>query len=135
MEGGGIANFGGDDTVNLVNTLIADNTAGNVSNDLYGTYRTLGHNLIGNADGASFNGPAAVQRTDLRGSLSGPAGVLDAGLDPSGLQNNGGPTQTIALSVTSLAINSGDNAFGGLGTLTTDQRGAGFSRKVDTRRR
>ncbi len=43
----------------------------------------------------------------------------DPGLDPLGLQNNGGPTQTIALTFGSAAIDKG-NSFG----ATTDQRGA-----------
>jgi len=42
----------------------------------------------------------------------------DPGLDPLGLQNNGGPTQTIALTWGSLAIDKG-KSFG----LTKDQRG------------
>src|SRR5262249_5137713 len=34
----------------------------------------------------------------------------DPGLDPAGLADNGGPTETIALLLTSPAINAGDNA-------------------------
>ena len=43
---------------------------------------------------------------------------IDPGLDPLGLQNNGGPTQTIALTWGSAAIDKG-KSFG----ATTDQRG------------
>ncbi len=43
--------------------------------------------------------------------------VATAGLDSSGLQDNGGPTQTVALTGSSPAINAGST------TLTVDQRG------------
>jgi hypothetical protein len=43
------------------------------------------------------------------------------------LQNNGGPTKTMALLAGSKAIDAGDNA----GVPATDQRGAGFARRRD----
>ena len=46
------------------------------------------------------------------------------------MQNNGGPTQTIALLADSPAIDKG-TAAGLTGTLTTDQRGTGFTRTFD----
>src|SRR5208337_3072635 len=54
--------------------------------------------------------------------------------DPNGLQNNGGPTQTIALLPGSPAIDAGSTALAvdpttGL-PLTSDQRGTGFGRIV-----
>jgi hypothetical protein len=55
--------------------------------------------------------------------------AADAGLDPDGLQDNGGPTQTIALLPGSPAINAGDPNFDATGT-PYDQRGAGFPRIV-----
>ena len=57
-------------------------------------------------------------------------GVIDPGLDPAGLQNNGGPTLTIALLSNSRAIDKG-TSNGLTGNLTTDQRGVGFPRTVD----
>jgi hypothetical protein len=74
--------------------------------------------------------------TNLAGSLAaGSANNITsgsaeaAGLDPKGLQNNGGPTQTIALITGGTAVNAGSNAHlpGG---VTTDQRGSGFPRIV-----
>ncbi len=58
------------------------------------------------------------------------ADLTALGLDPTGLQNNGGPTLTIALL-------SGPARNGGLaanlpGGLTTDQRGSGFPRSIGT---
>src|SRR5205085_1727176 len=54
------------------------------------------------------------------GFLTGPADQIntDPLLDPYGLQNNGGPTQTIALTNGSPAIDQGTSF-----RLTTDQRG------------
>jgi hypothetical protein len=45
-------------------------------------------------------------------------------LDSNGLQNNGGPTQTVALQPTSPAVNAIPPSINGCGTtITTDQRG------------
>src|SRR5262249_52509487 len=48
--GGGVANAG---TLTLLNTLIAQNTTGGTSPDLAGAFSSSGHNLIGNATGAT----------------------------------------------------------------------------------
>ncbi|RZA25461.1 MAG: CSLREA domain-containing protein [Proteobacteria bacterium] len=47
-----------------------------------------------------------------------------AGLDPWGLQDNGGPTQTVALTTNGTAVNGGNPSSTGV----NDQRGPGFSR-------
>ncbi len=59
------------------------------------------------------------------------ASAAAAGLDPTGLQSNGGPTKTIALVSGSPAINGGLDANVPVG-ITTDQRGSGFPRLVGT---
>ena len=91
--------------------------------DVTGNVNTSGFNLIGKSDG-SFGFTAATDRT---GTVAAP---LDPKLDPSGLQNNGGPTTTIALLPGSPAIDKGTSAAF-TGNLTTDQRGAGFPRVFD----
>ena len=48
--------------------------------------------------------------------------AAEAGLDPLGLQNNRGPTKTIALTTSGTAVNAGNNA-NIPGGVTTDQRG------------
>ena len=104
------------------NTIIALNT-GDTQPDVFGDFSSQGFNLIGIRDGSG----GFTQPTDQTGTLAQP---LDPKLDPNGLQNNGGPTQTIALLLGSPAIDKG-TSIGVNGTLTTDQRGTGFPRKVD----
>ncbi|MBV9768659.1 MAG: hypothetical protein JOZ32_03735 [Bryobacterales bacterium] len=64
--------------------------------------------------------------------MTGPGDLnsTPAGLDPAGLQNNGGPTQTIALLPTSPAVNAMPlspinycTALDGVTPVATDQRG------------
>jgi hypothetical protein len=84
---GGIVNSG---KLQTRNTIIADNTGGP---DVWGNLGSLGHNLIGNSSGGS-----GYADTDLLD--------VDAKLGP--LQDNGGPTKTIALLAGSPALNAGD---------------------------
>src|SRR5215207_694170 len=58
------------------------------------------------------------------------ASPLNAKFDGRGLRNNGGPTLTVALTATSPGVDQG-TSLGLTGILSTDQRGAGFLRKVD----
>ncbi len=117
-------------TATLDNTIVALNTNGTGSgapaDDIAGAVSsTSAYNLIGTGgSGGLTNG--------TNGNL---VGVADPGLDPNGLQNNGGPTQTIALLPGSPAIDAGSNALAvdpttGL-PLVYDQRGPGFPRIVN----
>ena len=114
---GGIYNLASN-TLNLFNTIVAENTAGS-SPDVAGTINTADHNLIGDGGGSTIV-------TDMGGNLIGGNGnpVIDPRLGP--LQDNGGPTQTLALYADSPAIDAGNNAAPGL--PDTDQRG--FARVV-----
>ena len=125
--GGGIAAYGG--TLNVSNTICAGNTSPSgpdvfiAASPFTPQVTSLGNNLIGKTDGSS-----GWIGTDLTGSIASPINPL---LDPNGLQNNGGPTQTVALLPGSPAINAGNNALAvdqNNQPLTTDQRGAGFPR-------
>jgi predicted outer membrane repeat protein len=112
--GGGIwvnpANGGS--ILNLTNTIVAGNTA-STSTDIAGAVATADHNLVGDATGSSgiVNG--------VNGNIVGGNGnpVINPDLGP--LQNNGGPTQTMALLAGSPAIGHGNNAK----APATDQRG------------
>jgi hypothetical protein len=111
-DGGGM--YG---TVTAKNVIVAGNTAGNQAPDVFGPLDSQGHNLIGDGTGGSGYDP-----TDLVGTSAFP---IDPKLGP--LQDNGGPTQTMALLPGSPAIDAGDNTDAPL----FDQRGPGFPRIVN----
>ena len=109
-DGGGIDSGG---TLIARNTIFAGNTVDTgLGLDLYGVLTSLGHNLIGNARGGS-------------GFVSSDLLNVNPLLGP--LQNNGGPTQTMALLPGSPAIAAGDPTD----APEYDQRGPGFPRLVD----
>jgi hypothetical protein len=66
-----------------------------------GTLTDGGHNLIEDTGANACN---------LTNGTNGNIIGQDPNLDPAGLQNNGGPTQTIAVLAGSAAINAGDEA-------------------------
>ncbi len=106
---GGISNvFGG--SLTAENTLIADQSGGP---NCYG--------LAANSDsGYNLDDGTSCGFSTANHSRSS----LDPLLDPAGLQDNGGPTQTIALLSGSPAIDAIPPAVNGCGTtITTDQRG------------
>jgi hypothetical protein len=110
--GGGIfSNSGGA----LKNTIVANSPTGR---NCFGGLGSQGHNLSDDISCSSY----FTQTGDLNNT--------PAGLDPAGLQNNGGPTQTIALLATSPAVDaipvSPTNyctATDGTTPIATDQRG------------
>ncbi len=108
--GGGIDNAAGPGALQIYDTIVADNT-GSAAPDLYGSVTSQGHNLIGNTNGSS-----GFTASDL----------LNVNPQLGQLQNNGGPTQTMALLPGSPAINAGDNT----NAPAYDQRGPGFARIV-----
>lgn len=91
----------------VAGTVYAQNTifSGNLANDIAGTLNSQGYNLLNNPAGCTIAG-------DTTGNLIG----VDPLLGP--LQNNGGPTWTMALMSNSPAIDQGSAGF-----LLTDQRG------------
>ena len=118
----GVGGFGS--VITLANTIVAGNGDSPNDKDLENTlfseptFVSLGHNLIGNADGVSvFNGVG-----DQFGTTAAP---LDPHLGP--LADNGGPTLTHALLSNSTALDAGSNTLAKDPnvTLETDQRGAG----------
>jgi predicted outer membrane repeat protein len=111
-NGGGIANLG---TLIAWDTILAGNTAGKgLGPDFAGALSSLGHNLIGNTMGGS--GFVASDLLNINP-------LLDS------LQDNGGPTQTMALKRGSPAIDAGDVT----NAPDYDQRGPGYPRVVGDR--
>lgn len=105
-DGGGLRTYA---TLELDDTIVAGNTATGVGPDIYassGHSLSTAFSLIGNPTGETNK--EVLPGSDLVG--------VDPQLGP--LQDNGGPTQTMAPSPTSPAVNKGA-AFG----LATDQRG------------
>jgi hypothetical protein len=106
--------------VSLTDTLVAGNSATAGGPDVSGpVLATSAYNLIGNGDGST--GLANGTNGNQIGTTASP---IDARLGP--LQNNGGPTLTMALLPGSLAIDAGTNT----NAPAYDQRGPGFARVV-----
>jgi hypothetical protein len=88
-----------------------------------GAVISLGFNLIGAKSDPNHPNDFTTP-SDLTGT---PAQPLDPKFDAAGLQDNGGPTQTLALLCGSPALDKGtSNSING--QLSTDQRGEGFAR-------
>jgi hypothetical protein len=99
-------------SITLQNSILAGNTASTAGPDCNGPIASQGHNLIGSTAGCTF------------AATTGDLANVPASLGP--LANNGGPTQTHALTVGSLAIDAGDPGVpgsGGTACEATDQRG------------
>ncbi|MFI5395426.1 MAG: choice-of-anchor Q domain-containing protein [Candidatus Binatia bacterium] len=102
--GGGINNVG---TLTVTNTIISNSTSG--GNCAGYPPGDGGHN-VDDGTTCGFTG-TSVSNTNPK-------------LDPAGLANNGGPTQTIALQATSPAINAGDESVCSAPPVNNlDQRG------------
>ena len=116
--GSGVSSFGDEATRTYVASSLIAGNADNANVD-FGpiadavSFISQGANLIGGGD------PLALAAFDQPGDQTGIANAL-----LGALQDNGGPTQTIALLPGSLAIDAGSNPNG----LTNDQRGDGFAR-------
>jgi len=109
-SGGGISG-----SATLGSSIIASNTVGGIGSELAGAYTSLGYNLFENVDSGQVVFFGIGTEFDLHD--------ISPGFDPEGLQDNGGPTQTIALTSDSAAID-----HGGPTMLEFDQRGEGFPR-------
>lgn len=129
-SGGGIRNKGGPSTI--TNTTITGNSApggGGIENE--GTLTLKNTLLANNVTGANCGGPIQSLGYNLSDDKS--CAALDqasdqnnvtAGLDSNGLQNNGGPTQTVLPLPGSPAICGGAPSLIPA-EITTDQRGFG----------
>jgi len=127
VTGGGIARTSGG-AVFVLNTIIAGNSA-DQSPDAFGSFSSLGHNLVTNSSGSS-----SWVMTDKLDAMASPVNL-------GSLVYNGGPTKTHAITAGSVAIDAGKDTASDPGPdgvygngddvpLTTDQRGAGFPRPI-----
>jgi fibronectin-binding autotransporter adhesin len=114
-SGGGIQVDSGATLTQLESTIVADNTAGAAAPDVAnaGTLVVANNNLV-------ENGFAGTAPSTQSGNIVG----QDPGLGL--LQNNGGPTPTLAPLASSPVLDTGSNPTG----ATYDQRGPGFARTV-----
>ncbi len=130
--GGGISKSA-DAPVNLLNTIVAQNSATTSAPNAFGnTFASQGHNLIGITDGSTgwITDPNNANR-DYTGTAANPLspGLVDPGDGSFSPVNNGGLTNTVALLPTSPAVDKGDDVvLGAPYNLINDQRGSGFSR-------
>jgi hypothetical protein len=135
--GGGIFNYSA--TITVTNSTISGNSgfvyAGGIFN-YYGGTLTLKSTIVANSSGGNCGstGGASSGGNNLSDDASctflistGDLIHTPAGLDPSGLQDNGGPTKTIALLATSFAVDAIPPANctlpDGTTPVATDQRG------------
>jgi len=127
--GGGIADFAsvfGVAPSQIRNTIVASNLTPSARDVFTYGIVSLGNNLIG-------AGPANGMTNGINGDIVG-VNQNDLGLDI--LRDNGGPTQTMALSRSSRARNAGNNCVvlpsGSClaEPILTDQRGNGFKRRI-----
>ncbi len=154
VGGGGIVNVAGVlgiGTVYVRNNIVANNNdlvgTDIIGTDVLGIFNSLGNNLIGSnfSAEASFEASAFVgvtpqpnAKADLVGGVAAGNQVIDPLLGP--LQDNGGPTNTRAITNASPAFNKANScvfdntcAVNPQGNnppsaLTTDQRSTGFTR-------
>jgi MYXO-CTERM domain-containing protein len=87
--GGGIT-WGSTDQLTIRNTIVANNQANNQPRNCFGTLTSQGNNLE-EANTCGFSQPGDKPNTP-------------AGLDPAGLQNNGGQTRTVLILPSSAAF-------------------------------
>jgi hypothetical protein len=121
---GGIGNSG---TVSISNSTFANNSGGFIgTGGIYNTGTvTISGSIVANNGGGNCSGGVSDQGYNLESGtdcgFTGTGSLQNTGpkLDPSGLQNNGGPTQTIALLSSSPAIDHIPAA----NCPATDQRG------------
>ena len=123
LKGGGVAGGGTNSVRRVKSSIIAINRSVHSAPDVSGVFTSGGFNLIGESDGSTgFTNGVNNDQVGTSAVAARPETRHHAGL-----QNNGGPTQTIALLADSPAIDKG-TAAGLTGALTTDQRGTGFTR-------
>ena len=132
-QGGAV--LAGDGTLTILNSTFAqNNNSFGQGDDVQGSRVTVTNSIFASpysCAGAITDGGANIEDGDTCGldTTKGSLVNTDPLLDPNGLQNNGGPTVTIALQAGSPAINAGiDSVCQGAPVNGVDQRGAARSK-------
>jgi predicted outer membrane repeat protein len=122
FDGGGIGLYdSGSTTVELSGTIVSGNTAGSDGDDVflysfeYSVSLKSDHSILGTVEGS-------VNLTDLGGTINSTTPGLLA------LADNGGPTKTMALDPTSVAIDAGPDPVATFTGNGFDQRGTPYAR-------
>ncbi len=129
--GGGIDNSG---TVTVINSTFVGNTSslrGSAIYNVSGGKATLSNTILAPGTGANCLGTISDGGHNIDsgancgfGNATGSLSNTDALLDPAGLADNGGSTQTIALQAGSLAVGAGDETICAAAPVNgRDQRG------------
>jgi predicted outer membrane repeat protein len=133
LEGGGLVN---NSELVATNVTFAGNTGGALVDGVFGTTTLRNTLLAGSVSGPNCDGTVTDGGGNLDDGTSCDFGEptsqssADAGLDPTGLADNGGPTETIALLAGSDAIDRAVDALCAADPVgNVDQRG--FARPVD----
>jgi len=133
QNGGGLNVEGGN--VNVNNTILADNhlvSLAGAESDLFRLPSTSGGSGTVNASNSLFGDTPTI---GANGTLNGAQFNNQFGANPQlgPLQNNGGPTQTHALTTAaSPAVDAGSNALITSPDNVSDQRGASFNRIINS---
>jgi hypothetical protein len=113
-------------TATLYNTIVGDNVLGSGVNSVPSDIAISGTGNVAPISSYNLIGPGGSGNL-INGSNNNQVetGTPKLGLDPSGLENNGGPTPTIAIvSSTSPALDKGSDSIPGVDVPVADQRGA-----------
>jgi len=150
-RGGGIFNWFGEE-VTLTNSIISGNEASSSGNEIYNYSSTItadANNLFGdssqsNREAFTHFSPGSNDINATSDGINTPLGnILAVNNGDPVLQDNGGPTKTIAVAADSPALNAGDNNeipadvadLDGDGNTSEDvpfdQRGQGFDRIIN----
>jgi hypothetical protein len=103
-----------------------------INNSIFGRTLTSDYGQGTNGTGGSVSSSGSNNFIFAPGAgatgFQGASRSADPMLDPAGLKDNGGPTQTIALQPGSPAIDAGSDSAAGAAGLSADQRGLPFVR-------
>jgi CSLREA domain-containing protein len=131
LQGANVDMAGSVESFSFLNTIIATASlpggVTNCFNESANDFTSLGYNVTTDFSGDDTD-PDSCMTPPTTGDQTSTTGVTDSNLNLGSLQDNGGPTKTIAPGLGSVAVDKGSNDTA---AATTDQRGTGFARTFD----